>query len=931
MVHSNGDDGRGLGVVSTKIPLDREERRALLIPLIVGDGASPSLSSTVTLTLHVADVNDNPMAPASKVITVHTVQPQTTPVPLGRIYVEDPDDWDAASKTYQWEHRHHPSFLLNRKTGDLSMKPATRDGRYVLYFSVSDASQAQSGVRANVTVNVKSLSHLDVKSATPVTLVVDPYRVVRRENKTSVLQRIVTTIRMWLSSGRDRVDAIAVQKEEGPPVPLTRIWITSAPLTNLHHILLHHKQELEQAVDVKILSIGVGTCRENIHTPSHHCSEGCSTRVSLATGFSVIDANTSALVGPWVNIQHGCTCNIAHIAELDMCTPNTCFNGGQCVPMETGTRCICPHGTTGSHCKILIRHFLGEEESGEDKGGGGKIREGGSSDGDGPVLKNGWAWVPSLPSCAEIHISFEFFTSKTNANLLFTGPHHLDFPFLSPSSPSLSDSSLTSNSDMFSLVLHGGRPSLMLDLGAGAVHLNLNASYTLSDSLWHRIDVIWKDELVEMIVDLCSGGSIDGPHTKHDMNLTSASVSAVPPDAHTCRGAARLPKGAQVLNVPHPLQLGGISHLPPDHSVYGWPSPIIDQPFRGCLRNIRINGEIVDLGHRILSERSSPGCSAVDCSANGIQCGIHGRCYGSPGYLRCECQSGWSDSQCSTETVPAAFQLNSYVKLALSFTPLAYTTTIHLRFRTWKREGELTVLSSQHGRDKLSLKLLNGNLCLELQLHPDISRLLCLTKPKLTDGQWHIVAASRYGSATFLSVDDGGSDLYNASVALEGRQLLEVDKQEGVHVGGSPEYVGLSVFNIHGDYYDGCIDDVRISGKSVPLPPALNSTSWGQASMFKGVESGCQAPSSCTNVSCRAPLSCIDTWRSYHCGCGTGRMLSVSKTTCDDINECAWSPCLNGGTCFNKQSGRTRHVGHLSLSNKTSTFLTILNGLSSTI
>ena len=52
-------------------------------------------------------------------------------------------------------------------------------------------------------------------------------------------------------------------------------------------------------------------------------------------------------------------------------------------------------------------------------------------------------------------------------------------------------------------------------------------------------------------------------------------------------------------------------------------------------------------------------------------------------------------------------------------------------------------------------------------------------------------------------MDDGDGDLYNASLSMDGRQVLEVDKQEGVHVGGSPEYVGVSVFKIHGDYHEG--------------------------------------------------------------------------------------------------------------------------------
>lgn len=43
----------------------------------------------------------------------------------------------------------------------------------------------------------------------------------------------------------------------------------------------------------------------------------------------------------------------------------------------------------------------------------------------------------------------------------------------------------------------------------------------------------------------------------------------------------------------------------------------------------------------------------------------------------------------------------------------------------------------------------------------------------------------RQGSATFLEVDDGDGDLYNSSVTLEGRRLMQVDGEQGVQLGGS--------------------------------------------------------------------------------------------------------------------------------------------------
>ena len=52
-------------------------------------------------------------------------------------------------------------------------------------------------------------------------------------------------------------------------------------------------------------------------------------------------------------------------------------------------------------------------------------------------------------------------------------------------------------------------------------------------------------------------------------------------------------------------------------------------------------------------------------------------------------------------------------------------------------------------------------------------------------------------------MDDGDGDLYNASLLLEGEQFLEVDKQEGVYVGGSPRFQSAGFFSIQGDFFDG--------------------------------------------------------------------------------------------------------------------------------
>ena len=50
-------------------------------------------------------------------------------VPLGRVFVRDPDDWDAGDKTWAWSGEPHPLFALNEATGQLFAAPQLTHGR----------------------------------------------------------------------------------------------------------------------------------------------------------------------------------------------------------------------------------------------------------------------------------------------------------------------------------------------------------------------------------------------------------------------------------------------------------------------------------------------------------------------------------------------------------------------------------------------------------------------------------------------------------------------------------------------------------------------------------------------------------------------------------------------------------------------------------
>jgi len=64
------------------------------------------------------------------------------------------------------------------------------------------------------------------------------------------------------------------------------------------------------------------------------------------------------------------------------------------------------------------------------------------------------------------------------------------------------------------------------------------------------------------------------------------------------------------------------------------------------------------------------------------------------------------------------------------------------------------------------------------------------------------------------------------------------------------EYTGVRTFEVYSDYAKGCMDDIRLEGKHLPLPPALNGTQWGQATMARNLQRNCPSNDPCANVIC---------------------------------------------------------------------------------
>ena len=55
------------------------------------------------------------------------VQGAGSDVALGRVYVDDPDDWDLEDKTFSWAGPPHPLFTLQTATGEVFASTQLRE------------------------------------------------------------------------------------------------------------------------------------------------------------------------------------------------------------------------------------------------------------------------------------------------------------------------------------------------------------------------------------------------------------------------------------------------------------------------------------------------------------------------------------------------------------------------------------------------------------------------------------------------------------------------------------------------------------------------------------------------------------------------------------------------------------------------------------
>lgn len=893
------------------------------------------------LTVTIGDVNDNYHYPGTKRIMVYdykgSVLKSSKPILIGTVYAEDKDDWDAGDKEFKLLvnaespdgssaggdefTRHHVDIVESvsdlrypeHPPGSILLKPSSlgsgsplRAGQYEFRVSVRDMTKPDYEAQVStVTVLIRQVSEDIVRNAGSIRLSgVRAERLVETRysiNERSLLNEIQSYLarNIYRLSSDDNMEFFSVMNHRTLPNTVDlRFSAHGSPIyktERLNGLLAHNRSDFQQwlrSLDpaLELVAVGIDECADS----EKRCKDsGCRSTTHFSNGqVALVNANQTALVGVHALEKAECVCKsqlgyslIAH-SLLSACSDtNYCLNGGMCVQQGSVQRCQCPRGFDGPRCQKTVRHF--------------------NSSG-------GFAWLNALPQCADLVLSLEFITTNHRGLILYNGPINGD-QYLDKSNPA------RYQQDLIALQLDKARLVFQVRQGVnGKLHsytLN-NFNRSLNDGFWHRVDIFKTGFKYRITIDRCTEEASSGPGMSSVDPATRVAHKTLTQNAVNvfvtgCEHEFQVQIHDLFINTNqyYPLQLGGVydrQSVPKNLDYKG--------NFVGCVRNVRVNGELVDLqvdtpttvGFSSNSVDSCPRADKLCNPTNDTGYCVNGVCDANFFKSECVCKPGYRGVNCEFKALPFDFQTPGINRRAGSYLKYRYVyqsdarqpvyeaylkkfTKIQMLFRTRENTTDkaqtLFQITSPNRAQYVYLEIVGGHVQLRYELGGGESS-VSIGEVAVNDGRWHVVRAERYGKEASLMLDDGEGVKSNHTFGLPGGpREMDVDR-DSIFLGAKVAQIKVSGYEVSRDYHDSCMMDVRFDDK--PLPYTKEEEVAYEDIAIKmdavNVRDGCPSVDYCKGIFCPSNQRCVDQWRLGECQCPKGQQLNGSR--CHEINDC---------------------------------------------
>ncbi|MEJ1288926.1 hypothetical protein NN561_019963 [Cricetulus griseus] len=238
---------------------------------------------------------------------------------------------------------------------------------------------------------------------------------------------------------------------------------------------------------------------------------------------------------------------------------------------------------------------------------------------------------------------------------------------------------------------------------------------------------------------------------------------------YSCAAQGTQSGSKKSLDLTGPLLLGGVPNLPEDF-------PVHSRQFVGCMRNLSVDGRIVDMAAFIANNGTRAGCASQRNFCDGTSCQNGGTCVNKWNTYLCECPLRFGGKNCEQGK-----------NLFLHPKP---------QWCTW--EGNTGNKQSE---------ILNSYIQFEVSHGPNDVASMQLSKSRITDGEWHHVLIE-------LRSAKEGKDIKYLAV-----MTLDYGMDQGVRMGETSTNIATLNMNdaLKVRVKDGC--DVEDPCASSPCPP----------------------------------------------------------------------------------------------------------------
>ncbi|XP_037944912.1 DE-cadherin [Teleopsis dalmanni] len=441
------------------VQFDREQQKEYFIPIRISDSGQPRQSAVSILHLIIGDVNDNAMTEGSSRIFIYNYKGEAPDTDVGRVFVDDPDDWDLDDKQFQWKNGiPHDNFRLNPSSGMITMLQGTQEGEYMLEFVVTEESTfiPYHSVDADVTIVVRELPEEAVDKSGSIRFFnitkedfISIPRDAHADDSLSLKDRLQYSIAKLFNISVSNVDVFTVLENINNTLDV-RFSAHGSPYyapEKLNGMVAQNQQKLENDLGLKIQMVPIDECL----IEKYKCESSCMNILQKSSVAYVIYSNTTSFVGVNAFIEAACVCESR--------IRNYCLNGGTPKVGEDDA-CDCIEGFSGPHCELVSVGFYG----------------------------NGYAFYEPISACDNTRISLEIAPQTDHGLVMYIGP--------------LNYNSLLPLTDFLALELVKGYPVLTVDYGSGGVriehrHIQLQAGKS------YQLDIILQKTSIEMTVDNC--------------------------------------------------------------------------------------------------------------------------------------------------------------------------------------------------------------------------------------------------------------------------------------------------------------------------------------------------------------------------------------------------------------------------------------------